>query len=65
MNSFETDMKRAICSVGFIAGLILQIIILNISGETSDLYMISVPLVCTFSYTTAWLEDYESGYLKL
>lgn len=65
MNSFETDMKRAIGSVGFAAGLILQVLILSISKENSEFFLISIPLVCTLPYTTAWLEDYKRGYLKL
>lgn len=65
MNSFEIDLKRAVFSWKFLFGLILQIIIIKAAGFKSDIYMISIPVVCTFPYTTAWLLDYQSGYLKL
>lgn len=65
MNSFETDIKRAVCSRGFAAGLILELVILFTAGFDSDLFRMSVPVLCTLPYSTAWLSDYQSGYLKL
>lgn len=65
MNSFETDIKRAVCSRGFVAGLILELVILFTAGFDSDLFRMSVPVLCTLPYSTAWLSDYQSGYLKL
>lgn len=65
MNSFEIDLGRAVFSGKFLTGLVLQVVILYISGFKSDLYYISVPVLCTFPYSTAWLEDYQSGYIKL
>ena len=65
MNSFEIDLKRAVFSWKFLFGMLLQIIIIHTAGFESDLYQISVPVVCTFPYTTAWLWDYQSGFIKL
>lgn len=65
MNSFETDMKRAISSKGFITGLAVGIFILMKSGFDSQLYRISLPVLAALPYTTAWLMDYQTGYLKL
>lgn len=64
MNSFETDLKRAFLSRGFFVGLMLEIGILFTAGFDSDLFRMSVPVICTFPYTAAWLEDYQSGFLK-
>lgn len=64
MNSFEIDLRRAVFSGRFLIGLVLQTAILYISGFKSDLYYISVPVLCTFPYSTAWLQDYQSGYIK-
>lgn len=64
MNSFEIDLGRAVFSIRFLAGLILQVVILYAAGYKSDLYYISVPVLCTFPYSTAWLCDYQSGYIK-
>lgn len=64
MNSFETDLKRAVLSRGFAAGLLLEILILFTAGFDSDLFRMSVPVLCTFPYSTAWLSDYQSGFLK-
>lgn len=64
MNSFEIDLRRAVFSGRFLIGLVIQIAILYISGFKSDLYYISVPVLCTFPYSTAWLQDYQSGYIK-
>lgn len=65
MNSFEIDLKRAVFSRKFLCGMLLQMIIISAAGFDSQLYQISIPVVCTFPYTTAWLQDYQSGYLKL
>ena len=62
MNSFETDIKRAFCSINFLAGLLIECIILWRAG--SDLFQISVPVLASLPYSTAWLGDYQSGYIK-
>lgn len=65
MNSFETDMKRAVLSLRFLIGTALQLGILWSQGEASVLYKMSVPLVCTLPYACGWLDEYKSGYVKL
>lgn len=64
MNSFESDLKRAVISVPFIAGVIIETIILFTSGFDSDLFKVSVPVAATLPYSTAWLLDYQSGFVK-
>lgn len=64
MNSFEMDMKRAVISWGFGAGLLLEAAILIFAGFDSDIFRISVPVLATFPYSTAWLLEYQSGYVK-
>lgn len=64
MNSFETDLERAVLSRGFAAGLLLELVILFTAGFDSDLFRMSVPVLCTFPYSAAWLSDYQSGFLK-
>lgn len=65
MNSFETDLKRAVMSVGFLLGTSLQLWILWSQGKGSVLYKMSVPLVCALPYACGWLNEYKSGYVKL
>lgn len=65
MNSFETDLKRAVLSTRFLIGTALQLWILWTQGEASTLYKMSVPLVCTLPYACGWLDEYKSGYCKL
>ncbi|MGN0389977.1 MAG: hypothetical protein ACI4L2_04115 [Wujia sp.] len=64
MNSFETDLKRAIGSKGFLIGIVLEVFILKQAGFDSDLFRVLVPVLATFPYATAWLSDYQSGYIK-
>lgn len=64
MNSFETDMKRAFCSGNFIAGLVIACVVLYRSGFESELFRISVPVLAAIPYSTAWLIDYQSGFIK-
>ena len=47
MNSFESDMKRALCSKGFLAGLVLVFAMLMQAGFDSQLYRVSVPVLAT------------------
>lgn len=65
MNSFETDLKRAVFSVRFLLAAALQLGILWGQGEASLLYKMSVPLACTLPYACGWLDEYKSGYMKL
>ncbi len=64
MNSFETDLKRAFCSVNFIAGLLIECFILWRAGFGSDLFRISIPVLTSVPYSTAWLSEYQSGFIK-
>lgn len=64
MNSFESDMKRALCSKGFLAGLVLVFAMLMKSGFDSEIYRVSVPVLASLPYTTAWLAEEQSGFLK-
>lgn len=64
MNSFEMDFKRAVISMPFVAGVTLEFFILIAAGFDSDLFKVSIPVVSTFPYATAWLLDYQSGYIK-
>lgn len=64
MNSFETDMKRAICSVNFVIGLMVECVILWRAGWKSELFQISIPVLASFPYSTAWLKEYQSGFFK-
>lgn len=64
MNSFETDLKRAFCSVNFVIGLLIECFILWRAGFKSDLFRISVPVLTSLPYSTAWLNEYQSGFIK-
>lgn len=64
MNSFETDLKRAFLSVNFIVGFIVECIILSKSGFETELFHISMPVLTALPYSTAWLAEYQSGYIK-
>lgn len=64
MNSFETDLKRAIGSKGFLIGILLELLILKQAGFDSELFRVAVPVLATFPYATAWISDYQSGYIK-
>lgn len=64
MNSFETDMQRALCSRGFLAGFMAELVILFGSGFDTELFRMSVPVVASFPYSTAWISDDKSGFIK-
>ena len=64
MNSFETDMIRALKSRGFLLGLGTMILVLCTAGYDSDAFRMCVPVVCTFPYTTAWIKESQNGFLK-
>lgn len=65
MNSFETDLKRAFFSVNFMTGLVMEYIILRWAGFASEWYQISVPVLAALPYSAAWLNEYQSGYIKV
>ena len=64
LNSFYMDLKRAILSPGFIIGLIVMILVLERKGVYSDIFKICVPIISTFPYSTSWISDYKSGFIK-
>lgn len=64
MNSFETDLKRALCSVNFAVGFLLECAILWQGGVESDLFQMSVPVLASVPYSTAWIREYEHGFIK-
>lgn len=64
MNSFETDLKRAFCSANFAMGLLIECVILWRAGFPSELFRISVPVLASLPYSTAWLNEYQSGFIK-
>lgn len=64
MNCFESDIKRAIFSIGFVIGLFAQTAILFLLTETSILYTMSVPIVCTLPFSCGFLEEYKNGFIN-
>lgn len=64
MNSFEADIRRAVCSKGFAAGLVIEVLILFYGGFDSGIFRMCVPVIAAFPYATAWLSEYKSGYIK-
>ena len=65
MNSLLSDLYRAVFSLPFLCAALLQFLILRYGGFDSELYRMSVPLVCTFPYSCAWLDEYRSGFTRL
>lgn len=64
MNSLEMDLRRAITSKGFVAGFILELLVLFQSGFDSELFRVCVPIIAALPYSTAWLIEYQYGYIK-
>lgn len=64
MNSFETDICRAVFSVKFAIAVILQVTVLSSGGFGSTLYLMCIPLICTLPYACGWLEEYKHGFVK-
>lgn len=65
MNSLFSDVQRAIWSLPFLCAVILQLAVLRFGGFDSELYRMSVPLVCTFPFSCAWLDESRSGFTRL
>lgn len=65
MNSLINDLFRAVISLPFLCAVLLQSLILKSGGFESELYRMSVPLVCTFPFSCAWLEESRSGMTRL
>lgn len=64
MNCFEDSLHRALISKRMFIAIALLIIVVSLSGMGSELHRVCVPVVCTVPYTTALLEEYESGFIK-
>ena len=64
MNSFETDMLRAVFSWKFLVSVILQIAVLSVDGYGSTLFFMCIPLICTLPYACGWLDEYKHGFVK-
>jgi hypothetical protein len=43
----------------------VQFLILQYSGSDSELYRMSIPLVCTFPFSCAWLDESRNGFTRL
>ena len=65
MNSLFSDLFRAVISLPFFLAAALLLLILFCCGFDSDLCRMCVPLVCTFPYAAAWLEESRSGFVRL
>lgn len=65
VNSLFSDMRRAVLSLPFLCAVVLQLVILRQGGFESELYRMSVPLVCTFPFSCAWLDESRSGFTGL
>lgn len=64
MNGLMADLKRAIISWHFAIGLLAEIVILYTSGFDSVLFRVCVPVLAAIPYSTAWLDDNKSGFIK-
>lgn len=64
MNSLESDLRRAVLSKGFFFGIGMELVILLTNGIHSELFRMSIPLVCTFPYSCGWLNEYKHGFAK-
>lgn len=65
MNSLISDLLRACVSLPFLCAVLLQYLIVQYSGFESELYRMSIPLVCTFPFSCAWIEESRSGMTRL
>ena len=65
LNSFESDLRRAVLSLRFLVAVGMQLAILLTDGYGSTLYQMSVPLACTLPYASGWLEEYKGGFVRL
>jgi hypothetical protein len=64
MNSFETDMRRAVCNMNFVIGALIEIFILRKCSINDDIFIMSIPIIATLPYSTSWINDYKSGFIK-
>lgn len=64
MNSFIIDMRRAVCSFGFLGVVMVELLICVYSGYGTETFYMSVPVAAAIPYSTAWIIDYQSGFIK-
>lgn len=64
MNSFETDLQRALFSLPFLLGVILQISVLKSVGYDSEAFKVCIPVIAALPYTTAYINESKNGYIK-
>lgn len=72
MNSFESDLSRAILSKGFFFGILIELLILLANSNEMDpgsavnaeIFHMSIPLICTLPYSCGWLNEYKHGFSK-
>lgn len=64
MNSLESDLRRAVLSKGFFVGIGIELVILLANGIDSELFRMSIPLICTLPYSCGWLKEYQHGFAK-
>lgn len=64
MNSFETDMKRALFNIKFCIGIFIQVLILTKYGVEGAQYSICLPVTVALPYSTAWINEYINGFIK-
>ena len=65
LNCLESDLRRAVFSLRFLAAAALQLAVLCSQGFGSTLYKMSVPLACALPYACGWLNEYQSGFVRL
>lgn len=64
MNSFESDLKRAIINKRFFLGVLISVFLLQKSGFDSDAYRMAFPAVAALPYTTAWLQEHDTKFVR-
>ncbi len=65
VNSFASDLKRAVGSVRFPLAVLIQLAALWVGGFASQAYRMTVPFVCTLPYACGWLEEYTGSFTRL
>ena len=65
MNSFETDLRRAVFSVRFLLACAIQTAALFADGPGGTLFKMTVPLVCTLPYACGFPDEYRGGFTRL
>lgn len=64
MNSFESDLKRALINFKFFIGIFAQTFILVKYGIEAEQYSMCLPVTVALPYSTAWINEYRNGFIK-